>query len=275
MRSVNITAHIPLRRVTAEGYGTSRANAASGAGVRWLREDLAVDDLPGPDAPRRVVLVGEGRLADGLVRGLTERGARVVAVTSAECAFDGEPAVVTAISAATARLGGVDLVVHAWVAPSLVAPRRFVDLDEATWARGCEHSMEVAWWVARASAAPLAATRGAMVFVVPTIGLSGGADFSMLATTAEALRVLAKACGRQWGAHGVTTNTLAAAPHHWVAADDADALTRSVSLSTPALGGPGDPARDLAPLVVLLASPEAHFLTAGTLVADGGIWMGL
>lgn len=229
----------------------------------------------GDDTARRVVVVGDGRLADGLTRGLVDHGARVATVTGGDDAFDGEAAVAAALDAASGTLGGLDLVVHTWVAPSLLTPRRFVDLDEAAWAAGCERSMEVAWWVARAAAAPLRAARGAMVFVVPTIGLSGGADFSMLAATAEAVRVLAKACGRQWGAHGVTVNTLAAAPHHWVAPDDADALTRSVSLSTAALGGPGDPAEDLAPLVALLAAPGAHFLTAGTLVADGGIWMGL
>jgi 3-oxoacyl-[acyl-carrier protein] reductase len=234
-----------------------------------------VDDLANAATPRRTVVVGEGRIADGLARGLGDRHWSVAAVTGAGGAFDGEAAVAAALDATTASLGGLDLLVHAWVAPSLVVPRRFVDLDEAAWAAGCERSLEVAWWTARAAAAPLVAAQGAMVVVVPTVGLSGGADFSMLAATAEGLRVLAKACGRQWGAHGVTVNTVAAAPHHWVGPGDADALTRSVSLSAPALGGPGDAARDLAPLVALLASPEAHFLTAGTVVADGGIWMGL
>ena len=165
--------------------------------------------------------------------------------------------------------------VHTWLAPSLVTPHRFTDLDEAAWVDGCERSMEVAWWMARRVVAPLSSTRGSMVFVVPTIGMSGGANFSMLAATAEGMRVLVKACGRQWGSIGITANTLAVAPHHWVAADEADALTRSVSLSVPALGGPGDPAADLAPLIEMLGAPDAHFLTAGTLVADGGIWMGL
>ncbi len=232
-------------------------------------------DTARSNAPRRVVVVGDGRLADGLARGLADGGARVAVLTGTDGGFDDEPAVAAALDDAIATLDGLDLLVHAWVARSLLTPRRFVDLDEATWVAGCEHSMEVAWWIARAAAAPLAATRGAMVVVVPTVGLSGGADFSMLAATAEALRVLAKACGRQWGAHRVTVNTMAVAPHHWVAPDDADALTRSVSLSTAALGGPGDPAGDLAPLVRLLASPDAHYFTAGTLVADGGIWMGL
>lgn len=220
----------------------------------------------------RVALTGASPLATGIAEGLVNRGTQLVAV---DCSFTSENEISDAIAAAERALGGVDQVVHTWLAPSLVTPRAFTDLDEAEWVDGCERSMEAAWWLARRVVAPLSRTRGSLVFVVPTIGMSGGANFSMLAATAEGMRVLVKACGRQWGAIGVTANVLAAAPHHWVSDDAADALTRSVSLSVPALGGPGDPESDLAPLIEMLGAPETHFLTAGTLVADGGIWMGL
>jgi 3-oxoacyl-[acyl-carrier protein] reductase len=114
-----------------------------------------------------------------------------------------------------------------------------------------------------------------LVFVVPTVGMAGAADFTMLAAVAEGVRVLAKACGRQWGVDGATVNTVAAAPHHWVNADAADAVTRGISLSTPAFGNHGSVVDDLAPLIALLDDPDAHFLTAATLVADGGTWVGL
>jgi NAD(P)-dependent dehydrogenase (short-subunit alcohol dehydrogenase family) len=240
-----------------------------------------------PPAPRRVVLTGASPLAIGIAAGLLDRGAHVAvlapdasagvatSVTPVECAFTSEDEIATAVAAAERALGGVDQVVHTWLAPSLVTPHTFTTLDETAWIDGCERSMEAAWWLARLAVAPLTSTRGSLVFVVPTIGMSGGAKFSMLAAAAEGMRVLMKACGRQWGAIGVTANTLAAAPHHWVADAAADALTRSVSLSVPALGGPGDPAGDLAPLIEMLGAPEAHFLTASTVVADGGIWMGL
>ncbi len=52
-----------------------------------------------------------------------------------------------------------------------------------------------------------------------------------------------RACGRQWGVDGATVNTVAAAPHHWLDADTADALTRGISLSTPAFGGHGERGR--------------------------------
>ena len=41
------------------------------------------------------------------------------------------------------------------------------------------------------------------------------------------------------------------------------------------MGRVGDPGSDLAPVIELLGTDEAHFLTAGTLVTDGGLWMGL
>jgi 3-oxoacyl-[acyl-carrier protein] reductase len=161
------------------------------------------------------------------------------------------------------------------LAPGVAEPHRFVELTDDEWAAGCERSLAAAWWLARASAEPLRASAGSLVFVVPTVGMAGAAEFTMLAAVAEGVRVLAKASGRQWGGDGVTVNTVAAAPHHWVDADTADALTRAISLSTPAFGSAGSVVDDVTPLVALLADPDAHFLTAATLVADGGTWVGL
>ena len=56
------------------------------------------------------------------------------------------------------RLGGIDQVVHTWLAPGVVVSHRFMDLDEDQWAAGCEHSLAAAWWLARASAEPLRAS---------------------------------------------------------------------------------------------------------------------
>ena len=226
----------------------------------------------GPITGRSAVVTGTGRLADGLVGGLEELGVDALAL---ECGFGSEADVAAAIAAADVRLHGIDQIVHAWLAPGVVTPHRFMDVDEDEWAAGCEQSLAAAWWLARASAEPLRASAGSLVFVVPTVGMAGAADFTMLAAVAEGVRVLAKGCGRQWGVDGVTVNTIATAPHHWLEPDTADALTRAISLSTPAFGTPGDAADDLAPLIALLDDPDAHFLTANTLVADGGTWMGL
>jgi len=228
--------------------------------------------MPGPITSRSVVVTGDGPLADSLLDGLDDLG---VAAVPLECTFESEDAVRGALAAADARLDGIDQIVHTWLAPGVVAAHRFVELTDDEWADGCEHSLSAAWWLARAGAAPLRESSGSLVFVVPTIGMAGAAEFTMLAAVAEGIRVLAKGCGRQWGVDGATVNTVAAAPHHWLDAEAADALTRGISLSTPAFGGHGSVTDDLAPLIALLDDPDAHFLTAATLVADGGTWVGL
>ena len=73
---------------------------------------------------------------------------------------------------------------------------------------------------------------------------------------------------------------LEAVSHTHAIRDGSQALYGSAALvlralCQPAFGRSGDPATDIAPLVALIGQPEAHFMTAGTVVADGGIWMGL
>jgi NAD(P)-dependent dehydrogenase (short-subunit alcohol dehydrogenase family) len=179
------------------------------------------------------------------------------------------------LSAAQDALGGIDQVVHAWVPESVMSPASFTSLSEQAWADGCEAALCGAWWLARQAIPLLLETQGSLVFLIPTIGMSGAADYTMLASVAEGIRVLAKSCGRQLGTQGVTVNTIATAAHLWMPPDEAKTVTGATTLSTPAFGRSGDPGADLAPLVALIGQPEAHFMTAGTVVADGGIWMGL
>ena len=239
-------------------------------------------------ADRRVLVTGQHPLAVGVVRWFIDAGASVALVASTrphdapsatvhvECSFADERAVEHAVTEATDALGGIDQVVHAWVAEGLVDNRAFMDIDEAQWARTCEASLDGAWWLTRRVIAPLrAAGGGSIVYLVPSVGLSGAANYSMLAAVAEGIRVLAKGVGRQWVKHGVTANTIATAPGLWVGIENEDALARAISLAVPAFGRAGDPRDDLAPLVSILAEPGSHFISAATLVADGAVWMGL
>jgi 3-oxoacyl-[acyl-carrier protein] reductase len=248
------------------------------------------NERAGDEGGRRVLVTGGQPLAVALARGLGATGASVAimapdaptpptdrsARATIACDFSSESATADAVAEAERALGGLDQVVHTWVAPRLLDERAFADVTLDEWVADCEGSLEGAWWLARHLRAPLQrAGGGSVVFLVPSVALAGAADYSLLATVAEGLRVLAKGCGRQWAKDGVTVNTIATAPHHWVSHDAGEALTKAISLSVPAFGGYGEIERDLAPLVDALADRSAHFLTAGTLVADGGVWMGL
>jgi 3-oxoacyl-[acyl-carrier protein] reductase len=240
---------------------------------------------------RRVVVAGLAGPGGGIASALASSGARVVVLAPDGTGAGAEPGdgihlvttgfgspaeVATAVSAAVEALGGVDQFVYSWYPPGLTRSSTFAEVGEDEWAGTCEGTLQAAWWLVRALIGPIKeSSGGSMVFVVPTVGLTGASEFVMLATVAEGLRVLAKGCGRCWGGDGVTVNTVATSPALWVDEDHRTRLLREISLSVPAMGGPGEPADDLEPLVELLGDDRAHFLTAGTLVADGGLWMGL
>jgi NAD(P)-dependent dehydrogenase (short-subunit alcohol dehydrogenase family) len=222
-------------------------------------------------AGRRILVTGDAATPRAIAGALEVAGARVARFSE----FTSEDAVKQAVAAAEAEFGGLDQVVHAWVPDSVLRPIDFSAIDEQSWANGCELALSGAWWLARQAIPPLLRSEGALTFLIPTIGMSGAAGFSMLASVAEGIRILAKGSGRQLGTDGVTVNSIATAAHLWLPEPEAIAVTGATTLSTPAFGRSGDAAADIAPIVALLAAPEAHFVTAGTVVADGGIWMGL
>jgi len=242
---------------------------------------------------RRIVVAGTSGPGAGIAAALAAAGAHVAVLGPApggavdpgadaevthrvECDFGSAAAVAAGVTAAAAVLGGVDQFVYAWYPQRLTETTTFTEVYEDEWAQECEGTLDAAWWLVRALIGPLRASGGgSIVFVVPTVGLTGASGFVMLSVVAEGLRVLAKGCGRCWGEDGVAVNTLATSPALWVAPDHGQRLLREISLSVPAMGRVGDPGDDLAPVIELLGTDEAHFLTAGTLVTDGGLWMGL
>ena len=105
-----------------------------------------------------------------------------------------------------------------------------------------------------------------MASVVSVTGLCSGIPYT---AAVEGQRLLAKSAARQWGTHDIRVNCLAPAPEHVPIGVD----SMTLSLAPPALGGPGDPERDLGPVAVFLAGDDGHFLTGATVCADGGVWM--
>jgi NAD(P)-dependent dehydrogenase (short-subunit alcohol dehydrogenase family) len=110
---------------------------------------------------------------------------------------------------------------------------------------------------------------GRIVFVTPTLSMSGAPRLAPYAAAVEGQRLLAKSAARQWGPDGITVNCLAPAPEHVAAG----VRSTDVSLAPAALGGPGDPADDLGPVVAFLTGADGHFVTGVTICADGGVWM--
>jgi NAD(P)-dependent dehydrogenase (short-subunit alcohol dehydrogenase family) len=217
---------------------------------------------------RLVLVAGRAGVADALAEGLAARGHTVHRDGLVD---PGRMAVGAAVDRAVARLGGLDLVVH--VHHSDPSPTPVADLPAAAWVDGCEDEMARAFHLVQAAHAPLVASAGRLVAVVPTFAMAGAAGFAAAAASAEAIRVLVKGVAKQWGVHGVTANCLAVDAGLVLPGPIGREVSAGVALAEPALGSSGDAVADLAPLLDTLTGPDAHFLTGATLIADGGVWM--
>ncbi len=214
---------------------------------------------------RNAVVVGDGPLAADLADGLGTRGYRVapLAVRDVSRAMFAD-----ALQRVHEELGSIDLIVHAHAHPLAAREGRVADLAERDWIDACESTLDAAYRLAQAAHVHLAASQGRLVFLVPTIGLTGAAGYAAFATAAEGIRALAKGMAKTWGHDGITVNSIAYA----FAADPA---TTRMSLVPPALGRLPIAETDIAPVIALFDSPDAHFVTGATLVLDGGIWTAL
>src|SRR4051812_41931461 len=107
----------------------------------------------------RVMLVTgtDQRLGQGIAAALEERGAHVVHSPQAD----------------------VDAVVHVHVAPNALEPIRFMDTDDDRWSEVWEGTMRGALALCQEVHPALARTgHGRMVFVLPTLAMSGAANLA-------------------------------------------------------------------------------------------------
>lgn len=140
--------------------------------------------------------------------------------------------------------------------------------DDATWDERCEAPLRAALACAQAAFDHLGGG-GALVYITPTVTLTGASGLVPYVTALEGVRALAKSAARQWGAGGITVNCVA--PALAVVAPGVAASDPAVAEA--ALGGPPDPRTGVAPVVAWLLSPLARAVTGLTIALDGGVVM--
>jgi NAD(P)-dependent dehydrogenase (short-subunit alcohol dehydrogenase family) len=225
-------------------------------------------ESPGVLAGAVVVVTGADQpYVAGIAGGLTAAGATVATVATGD--LGSRAAAEAAFAAVAAAHGAVTGVVHAAIDPVAYERVPMHEVDDARWDAVWEQTLRRTLFVLQAGHTQMHAAGGAFVVVTPVVGMAGAAELAPYAAAMEGVRVLSKAAARQWGAVGIRVNCLAPAPEQvpiGVASSD-------LALSPAALGGPGDPATDLAPVAAWLLGAGAHFCTGLTLSVDGGVWM--
>jgi 3-oxoacyl-[acyl-carrier protein] reductase len=141
-----------------------------------------------------------------------------------------------------------------------------LSLDE--WTQRSEAPLRETFAFHQAAQRFLADRGGRILVVIPTVGLSGGARFVPLATTAEADRSLVKAQARVSGALGITLNCVAVDSALLVGSGtdpDRGGLPKH-ALPIPDLG-------QVADVIVGLLGSAFDGITGQTIAVDGGRWM--
>jgi len=210
------------------------------------------------DNKRALIAGGTGRIGLAIAARLEAEGWQVMAAGR----VDGDLSTVAGarelVVNAVARLGGLDLVVHA--ASDGFVPKAVDDVTEADWDAAAGVTAKGTFFLAQAAAPHLRATRGVLILVEDVASYQPWVSFAphCAAKAAQAMltRLLAKAFAPEVRVCGIAPGPVAV---------EADQEERRAAETL--LGRVGSP-EDVAEAVSYLAA--AGFVTGTTLVVDGG-----
>jgi 3-oxoacyl-[acyl-carrier protein] reductase len=173
--------------------------------------------------------------------------------------------------------GTVDRVVLAAIDPSAFRAAPITSLSEEEWDQAAEYPMRAAFVVLQ-QVHTVIADGGRVVLILPTVATTGVADLVPLCSAVEAIRVMAKAVARRWGARSITVNTIEVELAAFMLGDDIEGDAGGVGVPVvPVLGQPalppGSAVDDVLGLLDMLAMPAAAAITGALLVADRGTVM--
>jgi 3-oxoacyl-[acyl-carrier protein] reductase len=173
--------------------------------------------------------------------------------------------------------GTVDRVVLDAIDPSAFRAAPITSLSEEEWDQAAEYPMRAAFVVLQ-QVHTVIADGGRVVLILPTVATTGVADLVPLCSAVEAIRVMAKAVARRWGARSITVNTIEVELAAFMLGDDIEGDAGGVGVPVvPVLGQPalppGSAVDDVLGLIDMLAMPAAAAITGALLVADRGTVM--
>jgi pteridine reductase len=207
---------------------------------------------------RALVTGGTGRVGSAIAERLGEAEWDVFAAGRADGDLSRADAARDLVERATAKLGGLDLLVHA--ASDAFEPRPVEAVSEEDWDRALGATAKGAFFAAQAAAPHLRATRGVIVMIEDVAAYQPWPSFAAhcAAKAAQAMltRVLARALAPEVRVCGVAPGPVAVDPGQ-----------ESRRAAETLLGRVGSPT-DVADAVLYLST--ADFVTGASLVVDGG-----
>ena len=242
------------------------------------------------DGKRIIVTGGAGGIGSAAVRLFLAEGARVACtwnhsgpevpagVDTARCNIADKTEVNRVFDRFAAALGGLDVLVHAAGRHGSQAAEL---VGEPDWDAMFDLNGKATVWTNQAALLHMREHGGSIVNMGSVEGVRGFAGNAVYAASRGAVMAWTRSVALEWGRHGVRVNCVAPAIHTDIferQRQHMDAATLAMvdahlAAAIPLGGRMGDPLRDLAPVLVFLASDDSRFITGQTLAVDGGLMM--
>lgn len=249
--------------VTGSGRGIGRAIAEL-----FAREGAKV----------LVASVDEGECA-AVVDAITSGGGAAVAkATNVGARNDVEAMVAFAVDA----FGSLDVLVNnaqSWGTPErptgMPFPAPIEEFDEAELDWTFDTGFRGTWWAMRAAHPHMRERGGAVINFGSWYGEMGNEGTVGYNVTKEAIRALSRTAAREWAPSGITVNVITPAARTSAAQgiEEANPEAMAAALAAIPMSRLGDPASEIAPAALFLASDEARYITGQTIGVDGGVFI--
>ncbi|MET7401020.1 SDR family NAD(P)-dependent oxidoreductase [Dactylosporangium sp. NPDC005572] len=192
-----------------------------------------------------------------------------------QCNVADSDSVRSAFDAFSEVAGGLDVLVHA-AAIEMVGPAEDITVED--WDRVFAVNTRGTMLTNQAAFRLLRDGGGAILNFASGAGVRGYAQHGQYAASKGAVLSWTRTVAYEWGRYGITVNSICPgmrtpmyqATRDHLSGEDLARHDARIAATTPIDGRLGDPMRDLAPLMVFLATPGARYITGQVLVCDGG-----
>lgn len=198
---------------------------------------------------------------------ITERGGRAEAVA---CDVVDEKQIQNCVDATLKHFGGIDILINN---AQIVALGNLLDVKEADYQAGMDSGPLASLRFMKLCHPHMKKNGGAIVNLASSSALRWSmVGFGAYAAAKEAIRCLTRAAAHEWAADNIRVNCilpLALSPGmEWWQNNNPE--ESKAFLGTVPMGHIGDCEKDIGRAVVFLCGPDAGYVTAQSLVLDGG-----